>query len=85
MNVEQKHKISKSIVQSLSKIKYYEDAIRKIKSDNRAIYEANMTCRLMKTRSTVWVDLTPVEVIYILRQKIKQERIILKYNENKIK
>lgn len=85
MTSQQKYEISKSIVASLTKISYYENAINRIKKDERMFISAEMNVRLIGLRSNIWADLTKSEVIKIINNRIAVEKINLSMLEKKIK
>lgn len=85
MNIEQKHKISRQIVGSLSKISYYETTLTKIKRNPKIFYESTIEVRLVGVRNVVWGQITMEQSISIIKNWLKEERKKLALLEKQIK
>lgn len=56
-----------------SRIRYYQDAMKKIKKDPKSFHEANVEVRIVGVK-TIWIELTPAEVELILHRKLTVEK-----------
>lgn len=68
-----KIKKANEIAACSAKIKYYQDALKKLKSSPKSFHEASTEIRIAGTK-TIWVDLNPAECELILHRKLNFEK-----------